>query len=122
MSVALTAYQIASLKLDLDWPALDASVIQAEYDQAQLTGVEVSAYDPYIRLVFIRRLMMAAAKGVDSRVNDVEFKLSQRGSALLKMYNFWLGEYDKALDTGGGVMFGSIRRKPVWVNEFPNEL
>jgi len=99
---------LAANTASLSDPAIDGL-----YDRAAISGIDGLAGEAWIRILAIDQLMAEAAKGVDTRVNDVEIKKSQRMNQLKMLRDIWQIRYDQEVSTavGGPVMMGQITPK-----------
>ncbi len=120
-----TALQRSRLRDDIgaDSTTLDDTEADAIYVEAGERYTDANSIKAATRVIAIRRLLASSAKLTSYRQNNSSENASDVFTHLRALLEMWQGELDDAVTTGsavGAARFGSLRRKPKAIREYPD--
>lgn len=90
------------------------------FDEAGETYSDTASAYAYARVLAIRGLLASSAKLTSYKQNESSESLSDVFKHLQELLKHWSGEVDEAIRANSGAArFGSVRRKPARVREYP---
>lgn len=100
--------------------ALSDSDADEIFVEAGETYTDTASATVYTRVIAIRRLLASASRLTSYKQNESSESLSDVFKHLQELLKHWSGEVDEAIRANSGAArFGSVRRKPVRVREYP---
>lgn len=106
-----------------DATTLPDAEADAIYVEAGETYTVAASIDAATRVIAIRRLLASSAKLTSYRQNNSSENASDIFGHLKDLLDLWQSNLDKAVTAGsavGAARFGSMRRKPKAIREYPN--
>lgn len=91
------------------------------YTEAAETYTDSATINAYTRTIAIRRLLASSARLTSYKQNESTENLSDVFKHLKELLKLWEGKTTDAVAAGGSgaARFGSVRRKPATVREYP---
>lgn len=123
--MATTEAQRARLRRDVgaDEAALSDETIDDLFDEAAERYTDTATAAAYTRVLAVQGLMASAAKLTDYTQNESSEKLSGVFKNLQALLKVWEDKTDDAITaaagSSGAARFGSVRRKPATIREYP---
>ena len=122
--MATTAAQKSRLRRDTgaDATSLPDDTIDDLFDEAAELYTDTATIAAYTRVLVINGLLSSAAKAVTYRQNESTENQSDIFKHLKDLLKLWEDKTDDAIEaasTSGAARFGSVRRKPARVREYP---
>ncbi|KAB2861022.1 MAG: hypothetical protein K8L91_07935 [Anaerolineae bacterium] len=121
-----TAQQISDFREDIgdvgSPPIFDDDAVNRIYDRAIAAYSDAETYEAEMRVIGIRQLLADAAKRVSYKQNQSSENMSDVFKHLKQLLDLWQGIRDDAASasSGGGAVWGSLRKKPSRSYEVPD--
>jgi hypothetical protein len=125
--VATTDAEKARLRRDIggDATSLPDGDIDDIFDEAAERYTDAASIVAYTRVLAIQGLLASSAKLTSYRQNESQESLSDVFKHVGGLLKVWEGKTDDAVaaaSTSGAARFGSVRRKPARIREYPGEV
>jgi hypothetical protein len=90
------------------------------YDEAGELYTDDASIAAYARVLALQGILASSAKLTSYKQNESSESLSDVFKHLRELLSYWQGELDTAVrGASGAARFGSVRRKPARVREYP---
>jgi gas vesicle protein len=123
--MAVTQTQIDRLRRDTgtDETSLPDEDIQDIFDEADEKYTDTATAAAYTRVLTIQSLLASSARLATYRQNESSENLSDIFKHLKELLKVWEEKTDDAITaaagSSGAARFGSVRRKPATIREYP---
>lgn len=119
-----TPIQRASLRRSLDGCAssLSDDYIDELFAEAGETYTDLATISAQVRVLALEQMFAGSSRQTSYKQNESSESLSDLSPKIKALLDYWKGERDLAVAAGGGgaARFGSTRRRPAIVREYPN--